>query len=163
MSTAEATLLHYEIINPSDCVTFVCENETIACNVLTLLGSGQYGGDCLEDSTKDIPIFMLGGFDAWWKQRHGDKEVGVVLKENLEPTCVALESCMCLGFNERKEVETAVAGMTPEERTMYIKDANDKKRSSMNDICGRAFEIAKKIRANNPDLPQPPQQVFSSL
>ena len=155
-------MLHYEVINPSDKVTFVCEDPIIAAVVIILLGKGQYGGDCHEDDNKCVPLFMFGGFEDWWKEHVGDTKIADYIAQNTPTISEALESCMCMGIEQRKAIAKAKEHMTEEQYRKYIAEVNNDHRSSMNDICGRAFEIAKRLKEKNPDLPHSPRQVFSS-
>lgn len=155
-------MYHYEVINPSDKVTFACEDQATAAVVIILLGNGQYAGDCHEDESKNIPLFMFGGFEEWWKEFGGGISLDSYTDKNITAIADALETCMCMGISERKAIEEAKNHMSEDEYRKYIDKINDDNRSSLNDICGRAKKIADKLRAKNHDLPTAPRQVFST-
>lgn len=154
----------YELINPSDCVTLECDDTAVAAVVCILLGNGQYALDCPSNPQKNIPLFMFGGFEEWWNAQK--PAIGMTLNEfidaNTEKICVALESCMGMRISERENILKAKEHMSDEEWRKYIMKVNDDNRSSMNDICGRAFKIAEKLRAKQKDLPKAPVQVLRS-
>lgn len=125
--------MKYEIVNPSDPYTMEAEDIRVAAIVAVWLGSGQYSLKALEDGAEGVPFFMFGGFEQWWDAR-----------------C----SLTTDAFSEARGPELIAA--------LDSVTLGSEKRSSMNDIGGRAKEWAQVLRAKQKDGPKAPQQVFAS-
>lgn len=61
-------LLSFELINPSDPFTFKARSLEVAAQAVLLIGNGAYGGKSL-DGGEDVPIFLFGGNDEWFKDK----------------------------------------------------------------------------------------------
>lgn len=59
-----------EISNPSDKAFCSIEDWEAACLAVNLVGNGKYGLHSNVEGGKDMPIFFLGGADAWWLKPH---------------------------------------------------------------------------------------------
>ena len=51
----------YELINPSDPVTFEAPDLKVAALVTIILGQGQYGAQPVDDSAEGVPIMLFFG------------------------------------------------------------------------------------------------------
>jgi len=131
----------YEVINPSDPVTFETDDLDVARAACLLLGEGAYG---LKDENGDtaLPIFLFaeGSYEKWSEKSGFDldkimKKKRLQVAECLDSACVAK---MC----ERKAILAAVGPHGKEAIRRY----SDERRSSLNDICGYAAELADKLR-----------------
>ena len=118
--------MKFEISNPSDPYEMEVPDLEIAAIVICLLGNGKYGGKSL-DGSPDVPFFLFGGADEWFTATFGtDYETTVTS---------ALHS-------RNAELVASFESVT------LMRD----KRSSMNDIGGRAQDYAKAIRARAEEL-----------
>ena len=109
----------YEIINPSDKCFLSGENLEAICAAVALIGDGKYGLTS-DDGSTVMPVFILGGRDAWWKEKFGHEAQEFVVRENFPAIAAALRSF---------RYET--------------------KRSSMNNIGAAARAMAKHLEEAN--------------
>lgn len=130
----------YEVINPSDKVTLETESEPAAIAAVLLLGRGKYGLSNEKGETV-VPIFLLGGYDAWAKEKGYD--LGKVIEEASPEIAKALESSAVCSLSNRSALKAAL-GDDPGAVARW----NEAKRTSMNDLCGAARSIAKHLREN---------------
>jgi hypothetical protein len=155
----------YKIINMSDPYTIEANSLDVAVIACVLLGGGQYAFDPLEDGGTKIPMFAFGGTDEWCKEQFGKTlaEVDeIVRRDKLAELADCFDSCLIGSLGERELFFDAIKPITdPKERHDYWFKYHDKRRSSMNDIGGRAKALAKRMRDNTAPVPDPvPQQVF---
>lgn len=142
----------YELVNPSDSCTFQAPTVHIATLVTVLLGGGQYSATLLDkdDATaRDIPFFMFGGFDGWWAE-HGDGGPSEGAGDRGgRPLVEALRSVCYGGAETRRLFDAALAAIDdPAKREAFIAQWNDEKRTSMNNIMGRAHKMADHLEKN---------------
>lgn len=137
--------MYYEIINPSDKCFFKADDLKIAGLVTVILGNGQYGAEPEEEGAPNVPLFLFGGFDEWWAQ-NGDGESEGAVDRNA-PEIIAALRTVCYGdLRERALFDEACAAIDdPQKKADFIESWNDKHRSSMNNIMGRAHAIAEKL------------------
>jgi hypothetical protein len=141
----------YEIINPSDAVTFRAPDDKIARAVTLLVGNGQYGLRRIEDDGKtvDVPcmlLFLTGPLTArmlteWFGSTFSD----FVSTHRVE-IAEALESCQNIAPDGREGYEALVAAQPKAKRAAFVKRYEDKHRSSMNTITKFAWAGAKEMR-----------------
>ncbi|KKL99340.1 hypothetical protein LCGC14_1815420 [marine sediment metagenome] len=127
----------YDIINPSDAVTLEADDVVVAQAACLLLGEGQYA---LTNSEGEevLPLCVFGGqFEKWAKEQNFN--LVDILKNHRAEVTTCLRSVMCCSISDRAAIVAAV-GDDPEALARY----NDTKRSSLNDICGLAFSLAKR-------------------
>lgn len=157
----------YEIINMSDSYTIEAHSLDIAFVACLLLGGGQYAFRPI-DGEPEIPLFLFGGCESWCRENLGAELETVVDSVTTEPTKrLALAECFesCL-IGTAEDRETYHAGLNliddPAKRERWRSKWHDDRRSSMNDIGGRAYEMATRLRdgAGNP-LVDAPRQVFT--
>jgi len=146
----------YEIINPSDPYTFKADDERIAKAVAIILGEGAYGlkntgtGDDLSDST--LLLFRdEKGIHKALEDTFGDGGLENFIKANKVAMADAFNSVLCMNNGDRSRYEDAVASLEPDKRQEYRDKVHDKRRSSMNDIGGLAWNIAKNLRKQEKD------------
>lgn len=123
--------MRFEIVNPSDPYTMEADDLQIAVVAVSLLGDGKYPLKGLgEDAGQDVPFFAFGGADEWFLEKFG---------MNYETTAThALE-------HRHDDLAKAFESVT----------LGRSKRSSMNDIGGRAKAIAQAIRQKATAVSQP--------
>lgn len=133
----------YRIENPSDAYTLASADEKAAQMATLLLGRGAYGLTDEQGATV-LPIFLLGGGDAWVKERFGD--VTTWIDKHLDDLIAALDGVQIGSFAARKELTDALACMEESKRADYLARRHDRMRSSMNDIGKAAQELAGQLR-----------------
>lgn len=112
-------MMEYEIVNPSDPYTLKSDDFEAAALACVILGNGKYALKPLEDGGVEVPLFVFGGHDEWFQ-----KTFGVTLDGSLSRV-------------ERSRIAAVLETVTI---------GNSKKRSSMNDIGGRAKALAIVMR-----------------
>lgn len=154
----------YEIINPSDKYTIDCPDLEIAAIACLLLGEGQYGLKALEKDAEDVPIMMFGDPDAWFLH-HFSKTLPDVMHHvrdtRTDALAAALDSVVIGGEEHRATLQAILHGIAEQRRAAARILWHDERRSSMNDIGGRAYAMAKILREKDSSgLPRAPRQVF---
>jgi hypothetical protein len=112
----------YEIVNPSDPITFEAEDPKVATAVGILLGRGAFS---VEDT--------FGDYEKW-------------NSENRLAVAEALESVMVCEISDRRALNAEFEGLSRDEKVARLRRFNDEQRSSMNDIAGAAFSAAEQLR-----------------
>ncbi len=135
----------YEVINPSDDVTFRAADPKIAIGVTMVVGEGQYP---LEDEkSTNYPTMFLSG-----KKEDADKGLQPYftsvenmleyLDAHLQETIDALESFSVVSIAGRVDFEKALEAIDdPEKRKKWREEFEDRHRSSVNNICGYAHKM----------------------
>lgn len=136
-----ATRLLCEISNPSDPYTMECEDFRVGAVAVALLGNGHYGLRC-EATGQSTPVLF--GWDDWLKSEGID--IAAALNSRAEEIATALDSVRIGSAADRANEELAVLHMTPEGAKQYRAELHDRKRTSMNDIGGRAQKLAVALR-----------------
>lgn len=116
--------MQFDIINPSDPYTMTACDLEVAAVAVCLLGNGRYGLHGLgPDSNARVPMFFgPGSADGWFQESFGDSYEAVATRclEDRPGALIAAFESVTLGQAER---------------------------SSMNDIGGRAAQLAQSLRA----------------
>lgn len=139
----------YEIVNPSDAVTYATDNPTaLQIGFLQLCSSG---GIALRDVETDeyLRPMMLFWDDAKmdeWVKKNLPENCGTWLAENRSAVADALESVLYGGTKDRQLFDSMVAGKSPEEVRKLRVQWNDKKRSSVTDYSTPSLAYADKLR-----------------
>lgn len=137
----------YDLVNPSDPYTFEASSKEVAALVVIRL-STNYGAKAVNEED-NIPVFIC--FNAeeiqkWYKDTFG---------RTIEEGARTLRSEIIKGFEsfvlgdrkERECYEAAIAAIDdPQKRSTFITKWDDIKRSSLNNIGGRACEIAQEMK-----------------
>lgn len=134
-----------EIINPSDAVCIEHADPLVLAVAILILGEGHYGAEA-EEGDIDCPIFLFGGFEAWWAK----KEIGTFgdyIGTHGTDIAAALDTVTYGHFRDYREAQDAIAKMSPEDGAAWMAKRNDARRSSMNNIGARAALLAKRFRA----------------
>ncbi len=139
----------YEIVNPSDTVTFYAKDHTIAHAVILILGEGKYGCKCLEDARFKATLFIFMNekdTERELQRIFGPDGMGAFLKSNCEDIARSLNTCAVTTFLGLKEFDErfscALANGLDEQ---FKNDWNEKHRTSMNNICSLAHQYAKQV------------------
>ncbi len=136
-----------EIINPSDPYTLEVFDLAGAAAALLLLGEGYYALTA-EDGTEIVPLFMFADeeFIGKWFAENTDKESLVEALKDRERIARHMESVVLGSFGDRTFYMAAIGELpTKEARERFAATWLDR-RSSMNNIGGRAQEWAKRLR-----------------
>lgn len=131
----------YEVINPSDKITFRATVVEAACIADRLRPSWYFVKD-IETGVEPEIENLQAEYDAIWK------DAGKLLSY-----ADAYRSFMVGSVEERELLEDAVSRMTDEEATAYRLKCHNKRRTSMNDICRNVWEAAAEIAAYQPEVP----------
>lgn len=116
----EGAALKFEIVNPSDPYTFTAPSLEVAALVIILLGSGRYAAKSLDTPPNEgVPFFMFGGAEEWFR-----------------------DNCGCTPDESMERTEKSVLADSLDTVTL-----GSEKRSSMNNIGGRAKAYAAQLRA----------------
>jgi hypothetical protein len=133
----------YTIINPSDALTMRAPSILIAGLAVICLGQGSYGARGPDGETP-----VLTSWDLWLSQ-YGlmPGGLGEALEKHRTEIADALASVLLGSPADRPDVEAALAGLPDDAaREAYILARNNRLRSSLNDIEGRAHKLAKALR-----------------
>ncbi len=147
----------YEIINPSDPYHFEAHDLEVAAICIAILGKGMYGatplddkGEILEDEMT-IPMFMFGA-DDWFMKQFGvtfTVSMDRVMKDRKLDLMHALESVTLGSFKDRMFVVDALNSIDdPVKKELFKKKWLDEKRTSLNNIGGRADSLVKSLIKN---------------
>lgn len=152
----------YNIINPSDRVSFEANDLRIAQVACLLLGEGQYGLRN-EEGEEVLPILVFGGASEWLFENgfiedpNDHQGLNAFVEANKEALAAVLETTIVADTPAAREKakEFALQG----DYLQGLQQWNDAKRSSMNDIAGRAFALARHFRGE-PEPPRASRVVF---
>lgn len=134
----------YEIINPSDPYTIEGEHVT-CCIAACILGEGWYGLQN-ADGSQAMPILAFGA-DVWFQQTCGKLFAEALESTPLEQLAVCFESVLCCSLRERQAYEDALALIDDTAKRQLLREKwLDERRSSLNNIGGRAYAIAAQLR-----------------
>ena len=136
----------YSIINPSDSYTLAADDLKIAALAVFLLGKGKYGLET-RDGEQAVPLFLFGGADEWVQEQFGitlEELMSGAVSDGDLATC--LESVVIGDFADRELFLKTVDLLPESAREAWIEGWNDSKRSSLNDIGGRAKDCARFLR-----------------
>lgn len=135
----------YEIINPSDPYTLEAKSLKIASVANLLLGEGSYGLESEDvEKCKGSPIFLFGGAEEWF-QKEFDQTIKEIIDNNLLEIAKCLDSVLPMNISERKELQEE---NNHQKIDVHLKreEILDKRRTSLNNIGQRAWNLAEKIR-----------------
>ena len=139
----DRTLMVYEFINPCDPYTFEAPDQEVAALVVGAMGTA-YGAEMKDDENQNIPVFILGGYDAWYKDKFG-RTVEEGLEARKQDLAAALSSFLYGRPDDRKLYNLAMKGISnPETRKQYAEEWHNR-RTSMSDLGKKAWMLGEKI------------------
>lgn len=133
----------YEIINPSDPITIEADDVLVAKAATLVLGEGAYGLTD-EHGTHILGIYLFGATDEAMISEgfYGGLEgIGTFVRSHVEAVAACLESAMVCSIRNRVAIRAAVG----DDAGASVR-FNEARRSSLNDIAGRARKIAALLR-----------------
>jgi hypothetical protein len=138
----------YEVINPSDPVHFRSRTHLAAILAVALVGEGRYGAEEKHEPTgrpkegaEQFPMFLFGGSNEWAQKNYG-KSIEDLIRENRDDIADALDLFFTGSWSEWVDLQAVKSAQTPEMRLAW----DDKRRSSLNAISQRAWQIAEGLR-----------------
>jgi hypothetical protein len=138
----------YELIQPSDAVTFHAPDDNVARAVCLMLGNGQYGIN--NEAGEKVDAFLIFcGEEKATERLHSwfGPDVAAWMKAHEPEIAEALESVMTISTRERGMFERALSAIDdPAKRKAFRDETHDRNRSSMNNIAGRAWKLAAELR-----------------
>ncbi len=143
-------LMIYEVVNPSDAITFKTDYEKVAVATVILLGEGQYGLR-REDGKKDYPflLFVKGQeqinehLKPYFNSVH---EMFEYTKVHAKQIAEAFDSVVTADESWHIEYEKTLELLSDEaERQRYKDEFNDRHRSSLNNIYACAQSMKKRF------------------
>jgi hypothetical protein len=136
----------YELINMSDGITFYAPDDTTACAVALITGGGHYAAHTADDEERDAGGMLLFASEerikTFMAEKFGPEEFEPWYQLHESEVADALDSLAVVGADVRPTYDLAIQAY-PGHRAIH----HDRCRSSMNDICGRAWKRAASMRA----------------
>ncbi|EPA0547485.1 hypothetical protein ACQZN4_003229 [Vibrio alginolyticus] len=126
----------FELINPSDPLTFYAPNLEVAAVVAYSLSS-HYGAVSVDNPEERSPILL--GWGDWFEERNID---GEWMKANHLVLADAFDSLVIGKPENRAQFGATLAALSDSQKETFKHEHNDKKRSSLNNI----YEYAAKCR-----------------
>lgn len=134
----------WELINPSDKITFTGDDFKLVTIAVCLVGNGAYGGKEIQ-GTRETPIFLFGGIDKWFIENYGSNFEDTFKSSDKKQLADILDSFTLGGYEDFITYNKEAENIPPLELKKF-KEAWNNKRTSMNNICARAWEIADSLR-----------------
>lgn len=136
----------WEIINPSDKYTLSTDDHKLAALVICLIGEGKYGGDEVSGDRK-VPLFLFGGHDEWFQANFGQTFEEALSTCDKGALADVFDTVLIGGIADRMSYEKGIELISaPEKRIEWRDHWHDNRRSSMNNIGVRAWNIAANLR-----------------
>jgi hypothetical protein len=141
----------FDIVNPSDPYTIVAPDLEIAAIACVFLGNGQYAFKQIDCGAvaAEVPMFLFGGHDEWFTEKFGAKLDDVldrVMVKRRDELAACFDSAFIGGPVDRKEFESLTNHLTREQFRAARNARHENRRTSLNDIGARAYEMAKRLR-----------------
>ena len=139
----------YEIANPSDPVTLESDDPKLVAITILVTSQGKYGVTDEKGGTV-LPVFLMAkaeDIDHWLKETFGMpfSDIDAYMTENALRMAELLETAMVCQPGQRKALMVSIeAGGGDVKKALAA--WNEEQRSSLNDICGRCFSLAKAFR-----------------
>jgi hypothetical protein len=143
----------YELINPSDPITYAADEDIVACAVGLLLGAGKAGMQRVgaePEALEVLPILLFASEEATravLKARGLDIDtLNQWIYDHYEAVASCLESALYGSARDRELFDAMTAGLSPDERRRRQTAWNDRKRSSVNDYSTYSIQLAARLR-----------------
>ena len=148
--------MFYELINPSDKITFRARDFESAVGATLALGRGRYGAKRIgddgwgtEDESMDVPLFLFGGAAEWLAKKGLDLDK--IIDGNRDGVVAALRDFAIGDMKDRKLYESALEKITDDaKRREFIAEWDDERRTSLSEIVNQAHILADAIEEDKP-------------
>jgi len=121
-----------------------CENFLTGAVAVLLLGRGNLG---LSSEKEEHHTPILFGWDEWLSDQ-GISDLSLFFHENKTAIADALASVRIGRRRDRLAEAAATKYMSAEGAERYRAEIHDRRRSSLNDIGNRAWQLAKRLRGD---------------
>ena len=138
----------WEVINPSDMITVSGDDYEAVALAIMLLGEGKYGAQEIGGD-RDVPAFLFGGHDEWMHEKFGltvEESLGAIDRSLISKV---LKSAVIGGETSRIGYEKVASKLDGLELEQWRNEYHDRERSSMIDICRRAWAMADNLSNSN--------------
>jgi len=154
----------YELINPSDPITFLADSNAVACACALIVGQGQYS---VHDESYEDCGGMLFGASEEQVEAACREWLGMSLSEFMtaraEEIAAALDTFATIGRVERRTYDAACQAITdPEKLVTFKAEMEERNRSSLNQIERYARSWAARLRGGKREEVPAPQSVLVS-
>jgi hypothetical protein len=147
----------YEIINFSDSYTFEADDHEIAALAMILVSEGRYGCREVDDRGQEgkftLPPLIFSGaraIDTYFKAQFGrtlDESIELLKASRLEELAKCYESVVLGSAKDRLLFKSALDKIDdPAKKQAFLKEWDDKKRSSLNNIGAACQQMALTTR-----------------
>ena len=141
----------YELIQPSDLITFETDDEqSLIAGILMLFRNGMIGLENIEEDGHVVPLFYFWeekSIESWLLSRFPDGFNSYMADDsNMVKMADSLGSI--LYTRDRELFDDAIKNMGKEEAWEYRKKYNDKHRTSMTDYSMMVMSYAEKLWKN---------------
>lgn len=152
----------YELINPSDTITFYAPDDEVAIACALIVGRGQYAAS--DEDGNNVGGMAFSDMEKWITEWFGSSDgLDTLLTERKAEVVEALESFATMSRAARHVYDTAMEHITdPAVRTAFKAQIQDRERTSMNNITEFAWKNAAWMRGETTEDVAPPRSVFVS-
>lgn len=142
----------YELINPSDKITFIANDDQCAFFVTVILGKGKYGCQNIDTGKSMETILMFASerqIDETINQNLGSS-LSEFLKKRKDDVINSLKSFAYLSGDERRIYDSACEAITdPDKLNEFKSKHEDHNRTSMSRIVKSAWMYAEKLEGKD--------------
>lgn len=133
----------YQLINPSDCVTFYAADQRVAIMAELLVTRGKGAVQPAHEGGESVGFFfMLPDMEEAIQKAIG-QGMSAFLDDHAEEVIEALKSFSVASPAERDIYDDAVRAITdPEQLAAFKERHDDRQRTSINQICQAAWQMA---------------------
>lgn len=138
----------YDLINPSDRITFEAPSHAVAYYVALLVGGGRLGCDCEDGTSLDTLLWFATKeqVEESIEKNLGTNDLDSFLETNWEVAVAALNSFAYGSVGDRKIYNASLAAITDPEKLAEFKAVHeDWMRSSMSQWVDYAWQLAGNI------------------
>ena len=152
----------WELINPSDATVFEANDAELAGLACALVGRGQYPAKS-GDGKEEVPFLMFEkSVDAWFLEKFG-RTLSQSIEMRKKELIVVLRS-FTLGSPRDLTTYKLTLDFVPTNRQDDFKKRwKEIHRSSMNDICGYAWQCADQLEGKGKDAVPAPRSILGKV
>ena len=136
----------FEIINPSDACTLEAFDHEVASIACCFIGSGKYALKGI-DTDLEVPLFIFGDHDEWFTEKFNrdlEQSIEFIKANKLDELVGCLNSVLIGGAESRASFNKGMDLIDdPIKKEEWQQHWLDERRTSLNNICARAWDYAK--------------------